>query len=170
MHLLEQQARPLPLLAESLQVGTDGVLEDVVAEDHAHQVVAGEALRQSERLRDAAGLVLHLVGESAAEVLAGAEQRHHVAHVLDAGHDEDLLDAGVGELAHRMEDHRLLPHRKKVLVGHFGERKQAGPGSAGEDDAFYHAPQSVRAAISALARPGIAAAVHGSRAPETAIA
>src|SRR5205807_1448640 len=128
-------------------------------------------------------------------VLAGPEQRHHVAHVLHARDDEDLFDPGRDELADGMEDHRLAAHRKEVFVRHLGERKQAGPGSAGEDDALHrgsltgrvvpesagkakkghrvlqgHARSNAIAAIAALTRPGMAAPTQGAIAPETAMA
>src|SRR5207253_2582367 len=193
--LLEQEPRAAPLFAERLHAGADIVREDVVAEDHADQLLAGEILGEPERLRDSARLVLDLVGEAAAEVLAGPEQRHHVAHVLHARDDEDLFDPGRDELADGMEDHRLAAHRKEVFVRHLGERKQAGPGSAGEDDALHrgsltgrvvpesagkakkdhrllqsHARSNAMVAIAALTRPGMAAPTQGAIAPETAMA
>src|SRR5206468_739265 len=85
----------------------------------------------------AARLVLHLVGEAAAEVLAGAEQRHHVAHVLDAGDDQDLVDARFGELADRVEDHRLAADGQQVLVGDLSEREEPRAGPSREDDALH---------------------------------
>ena len=57
------------------------------------RAAAAEAPRQAQRLGDAAGLVLHAVGELAAVVLAAAEQLDEVAHVLGAGDEQDLPDA-----------------------------------------------------------------------------
>src|SRR4029077_2758868 len=54
-----EQDAPAPLLlTESLDGGPDRVLEDVVAEHHDHLVVLDKPLRQPERLRDSARVLL----------------------------------------------------------------------------------------------------------------
>src|SRR3954469_13759986 len=80
--LLEQEPRAARLLAKRVDAGPQRILEDVVAEDDAHQVFGGEVLRQRKRLRDSSRLVLHLVREPAAELAPRSEQRDDVPHVL----------------------------------------------------------------------------------------
>src|SRR3982074_3745944 len=70
VHRLQEEPRAPALLAECAQAGTDRILDDVVTQDPAEQLLAGEVLARAEPLRDPARLVLQLVGEAAAEVLA----------------------------------------------------------------------------------------------------
>jgi hypothetical protein len=84
------------------------------------------------RLGDAAGLVLHAVSEPAVVVAARAEQFHEVAHVLGAGHQQDVLHPGPGELLQRVVHHRPRTDRQQVLVGHPGQFAHAGSLPAGQ--------------------------------------
>src|SRR5207302_4932073 len=83
----------------------------------------------------------------------------------------------VGELLHRMEDHRHPPHRQQVLVGDLGQRKEARARPAGEDDALHRAPfpmnqarRKAAKAIRVLTTPGMAPAVQGESPPPSEMA
>src|SRR5262252_6900190 len=132
--LLDQDLGAARLLAVRLRERRDRFFEDVVAQDHGQPPAAPEAPRQPQRLCDAARLVLHAVGELAAEVLTAAEQTDDVAHVLGSGHDQDLADAGLDQLLDRVEDHRFAPDWQEMLVRHLGQREEARSGPPGQDD------------------------------------
>src|SRR5215831_10918451 len=132
--LLDQDLGAARLLAVRLRERRDRFFEDVVAQDHGQPPAAPEAPRQPQRLCDAARLVLHTVGELAAEVLTAAEQTDDVAHVLGSGHDQDLADAGLDQLLDRVEDHGYAPDLQEMLVRHLGQREEARSGPPGQDD------------------------------------
>src|SRR5262249_10553628 len=77
----------------------------------------GELFRESQRLGDAAGLVLHAIAQRAAVVAARAEQLDEITHVLSAGDQEDIADAGPDQLFERVIDHRVGSDRQEGLVG-----------------------------------------------------
>ena len=73
-------------------------MEDVVAENDQAAGVPAKQLGQPEGLRDAAGFVLHAVGQPAAVVLARAEQLDEIAHVLGARNQQHLVQPGADHL------------------------------------------------------------------------
>ncbi len=106
----------------------DGVFEDVVAEDQADAVAAGEVLGQAQGLGDAAGAVLIGVVEVfEAELAAVAEQADEIAAVVSAGDEQNFLDAGLGHAFEGVIDHRLVVDREQMLVGDLGEGKSREP-------------------------------------------
>lgn len=124
-------------IAEGVHLGPHVVLEDVVAEDHADRRVSREVLRKAQGLGDATRLVLHLLSEAAAEVLAGPHLGHHVPHVLRARHDQDLRDPRLLELPPRMPDHGGLAYRQQMLVRHLRQGKKAGTGTTGQNNPLH---------------------------------
>ena len=87
----EQDARAPRLGGEALDRRPERPLEDVVGEHHADAVAADEALREPERLRDPAGLLLVGVEELVDPVLvAVAEQAEELARVRAAGDEHQL--------------------------------------------------------------------------------
>jgi hypothetical protein len=59
-----------------------------------------------------------------AQVLAVAQQLEEVAGVLAARDNQDVADAGVKQALDGVINHGPVVDRKKVLVGHHGERSQ----------------------------------------------
>ena len=112
LHLLEQDAAAALLIDEVLDIGSDGLAENVVAE-HDHDLVAvDEALAQAQRFCDPAGLrLIRELQPPQSELIAVAEQRQELACVVAAGHHHDLVDAGRNERLDRIEDHRLVVDR-----------------------------------------------------------
>ena len=120
------------------------ILENVVSKDDAEAVpVSGEILCKSECLGNPTRLVLHLVGKPASEIPTTAQAAHHVAHVLSAGHDQDLFDAGLLEFPGRMPNHGHASDREQVLVGDFGQGIKPGASATRKNDPFdIHLPST----------------------------
>ena len=95
-------------------------------------------LGQRQRVGDAAfAFLIRVVDVLQAELFAVGQQPQKIARIAAAGDDHDVLDPRVHQRLDRVIDHRLVVNRQQMLVGDFGERKQAAAGAAGENDAFH---------------------------------
>jgi hypothetical protein len=139
----EHDPGPRRLTLEVLDRRAQRALEDVVREHHAHLVARDEVLREPERVRDPARLLLVAVREEVEAVLAPVpEQAEELAGVRPAGDEHELGDPGLHERLDGVRDHRSVPERQQVLVRDPRERMETGAGSAGEDDALHAADPS----------------------------
>src|SRR5207245_8334307 len=84
-----------------------------------------------------------------------------------AGHQGDVPDAGAGEGADGVEDHRLVEHVEQVLVHDLGDGVEAGPEPTGEHDAFHGITLTYASIASRQGRSATpqAAALEQSRTP-----
>ena len=139
--LLEPRERDPPARLLALEVLDDrsqGRLEDVVGEQHAHLVAADEPLSEPERVRDPAGLLLVGVEQAVDPVVvAVAEQAEELARVRSARDEHQLVDACLHERLDRVGDHRPVVQRQQVLVRDPRERMQPRARPACEDDALH---------------------------------
>ncbi len=134
-----EQDAPAPLLlTESLDGGPDRVLEDVVAEHHDHLVVLDKPLRQPERLRDSAGVLLVGIEQPVDPPLVPVpEQAQELTGVGAARDDHHLGDARGHQRLDGVGHHRPVEDRQQVLVRDAGQGVEPAPGPPGEDDAFH---------------------------------
>jgi len=121
----------LQLLGEMLAV------EDVVAEDQAHRVVADEFLADQEGLGQAVRRGLLGIAEADPELAAVAQQVAVLRQVLWCGDDQDLADTGEHQHRDRIVGHGFVVDRQQLLGYPEGDRVQPGAGAAGEDDSLH---------------------------------
>ena len=115
-----------PDARSSRRTGLIEPLEDVVREHHEHAVVASEAMREPERVGDAALLLLVGVLEEADPVgVAVAEQAEELARVGAPGDEHQLLDACRDDRVDGVRDHRAVVDRQQVLVRDPRQRMEA---------------------------------------------
>src|SRR5579864_1056296 len=92
------------LLREVVDDRAQRALEDIVGKQDAHLVAGDEALREPERVGDAARFLLIAVEELVdAVVVAVAKQAEKLASVRAAGDEHQLVDAGADE---RLQDRK----------------------------------------------------------------
>ena len=130
-YVREQYASPHVLRLEVAHHLRDRLAEDVVGEHDDDAIVAGEVARESERLGDAAGAFLLRIAELVSEVAL------KVFNVVGAGHEQQLADTGLAQKVDGPLDHRLVADGQQVLVGDAGQRIEARPRPAREDNAFH---------------------------------
>src|SRR5262249_54958215 len=94
-----------------------------------------DQLGQPERLGDAAGLVLHTVGEPAGVLASGAEQLDEVAHVFGAGVEEDVIEGGADQFLERVIDRGKRADRARAVEGGFRMFAEPRALAARQDDA-----------------------------------
>src|SRR5215218_3738358 len=83
------------LVLEVLDGRLDRALEDVVREHYEHAIVAGKALREAQRIGNAALLLLVGILQEADPVgVAVSEEAEELACVHATGDEHDLLDPG----------------------------------------------------------------------------
>ena len=117
LEVREQDPRALLLLLEVLDERPQRAAEDVVGEHHDDGLAADEALRQPERLRDPALLLLVGVEEPVDAVrVTVAEQAEELPRVRSAGDEHELRDARVHERLDGVRHHRPVVEREQVLV------------------------------------------------------
>ena len=116
------------------------MLEDVVGEHHREAIAVDEALREPERLGDAAGILLVGVEKAVdAPLVAVAQQPQELTRVGAARDDHHLADPGLDERLDRVVDHRAIEDGQQVLVRDAGERVEPAAGPTGEDHALHGA-------------------------------
>ncbi len=77
----------------------------------------GKIFRQAERFSDAAlSLLVGIVQMFQAEITSIAEKTQKISRVFPACHQENFLNACVDESLDRVIHHRLVVHRKQVLI------------------------------------------------------
>src|SRR5450830_1659655 len=86
-------------------------VEDVVAEDERHGVLADEVGSQDESLSQAVRLRLDRVADRDAELRAVSEKTVELGCVVRCCDDEDLADTCSDQRRQRVVDHRLVVHR-----------------------------------------------------------
>src|SRR5439155_7086080 len=97
-----------------------------------------EPLREAERLRDAARLLLVGIEEPVdAMLMPVAEQAEELPRMSAACDQHQLVDPGIDECLDREVDHRPIVNRQQMLVGNPRERVEPGAGAAGENDALH---------------------------------
>ena len=113
-------------------------VEDVVAQHQSARLAVDELLAQQERLGQAVGARLHLVGEAHAVLAAVAQQTLEVRQIVRRADDQDVADPGHHQHAQRIVDHRLVVHGKQLLRCHRGERVKTGSRATGKNDALHN--------------------------------
>ncbi len=103
----------------------------------ADVVAADEVAADDEGLGQALGARLDGVAERMPELRAVAEQPLERRRVVGRGDDQDVADARQHQRRQRVVDHRLVVDRQQLLGDDAGERVEARPGAAGEDDALH---------------------------------
>src|SRR5690606_4088573 len=114
-------------------------VEDVVAEDQRHLVVADELLADEEGGGQPVGLGLLGVGERASPLRAVAQKGLEERELLGGGDDEDLVDPGVQQRGDRVVHERLVVDVHQLLRRAAAGRAEPGGPPTGQDDALHRA-------------------------------
>jgi hypothetical protein len=134
-YFLQQNMRRILTRHKLLDERRKRILENVISQNYANRLARRKSFRKRESLRDAAGFILHTVSERAMECAAGAEQLDEIAHVLRAGHDQNIFYSGGDELLNRIKDHRHFADGKQMLIRDGRARVQARPRPSGKNNA-----------------------------------
>ena len=136
----------LPRRRRLQEPGEIGAVEDVVAEDKTGVFRPKELPPEDERLRKSVRDLLHLVGELHADAGAVPQEPLEVGQVLRRRDHQHLADAREHERGKRIEDHRLVVNRQKLLGHDPRQRMQARARAAGQYDSLachgIHSPLS----------------------------
>ena len=135
-HLREQDLRVASELAVIVHERRDAVGDHIVAEVHHERLTLQKRLGNEHRVREAARGVLLDVGHAGAEPGPVAQGRLDLlAGVPDD--DADVLDARRHDRLDPVEKHRLVGDRDELLGARVGQRTQARPLAAGQDEALH---------------------------------
>ncbi len=99
-------------------------VEDVVAEDEGHRLVADEVRAEHEGLGDALGLLLDGVLELQAELGTVTQQPFELVPVVRGGDDQDFTYPGHHQGREGVVDHRLVEDREELLRHRSGQGPQ----------------------------------------------
>jgi hypothetical protein len=129
------------LVFKTLGSVRDVAFNDVVAENDANLVPAGEIFRELQGIGNPAlAFLVGVVQMAKAKLPAVAQQPKKIAGVAAAGHYQDLCNPGVDERSKGIEDHWLVIHGEQVLVGNFGQRKKTRSRPSSKYDSFQATP------------------------------
>jgi len=98
-----------------------GAVEDVVAQDQRHGVLADEVGADDEGLRETVRAGLGGIGQGDAPGRAVAEKALELLEVLGCRDDQDLADPGHQQGRERVVDHRLVIDRHELLADAAGD-------------------------------------------------
>ena len=118
-------------------------MEDVVAEDQAHRILANEFLTNQKGLGQAIGRRLFGIAEMHAELTAVPQQAAILRQVLRCGDHQDFLDAGQHQDRDRVVDHRFVVDRQQLFGHAQGDRVQTCARTPGQHNSFHHAINSL---------------------------
>ncbi|MNI29947.1 hypothetical protein D3C73_837760 [compost metagenome] len=125
------------LVAEVLAV------ENVIAEDQAHRIVADELFADEEGLGQAIWRRLLGIAEMYAELAAITQQVAVLRQVLGGGDQQDFLDAGEHQDRDRVVDHRLVVDRQQLFGHAQRDRVQTRARTTGQHNSLHHAINSL---------------------------
>ena len=128
----------MQLLAEMLSV------ENVVAQNQAHRVIADEFFADQKRLGQTVRSGLFLVVKMHAKLAAITQQVAILRQVLRGGNNQDFTDAGQHQDRDRVIDHRFVIDRQQLFGNTKGDGVQTRARTASQNDAFHHAIKSLR--------------------------
>ena len=135
-HAREQDLRRRLLAGELLDEVRDALVEEVVAEVHDERIGADEWLADLHGVREAERRVLLDVLDANAPSRAVAD-RGSDFRLRVADDDADVADAGGGDGLDAVEEHGLVRHRDELLGAGVGQRPQARPFAAAEDEPLH---------------------------------
>src|SRR5262249_38708987 len=122
--------RPIQHALEALPV------EEVVAKDQGHVILAHEPPPDDEGLSQSLGLGLHCITNGDADAAAIAEEPLEAADVFWRGDEQDVADAREHERRERVVHHRLVVDGQELLAHGARDREEPRPGAAGENDSL----------------------------------
>ena len=112
-------------------------MENVVAEDQTHRVIADEFFTNQEGLGQTVRRGLFGIADADAELAAVAQQVAILGQVLRGGNQQDVANPGQHQHRDRVIGHRLVVDRQQLLGYAQGDGVQTGAGAPCEDDSFH---------------------------------
>ena len=143
-HVRQQDLRRRLLALELLDEAVDAAVEQVVAEVHHERVAVDERLADEHGVREPARRVLLDVGDARVPAGAVADGLANL-RLRVADDDADVADAGSDERLEAVEEHRLVGDRDELLGARVGDRAEARPLPATQNQAL-HRPAAVLSA------------------------
>ena len=130
--------RILACVGRTKEPGKLRTVEDVVAKHKAYIIIAKELPPQHERLGEPVGDLLHLVAELHSELRAIAKKPLEIGQVGRRRDYQNLAYASEHKRRERIEDHRLVVYRQKLLRDNTRKRMQTRPRPTCQNYTFSH--------------------------------